>query len=298
MKYCVSYYKNFRYNDIIDEVVFNYATYRDSIVDRLQEQGWKDEQRIIIDICLGGDIEIIPILKMCMKNHNNFAVRLDVIQEDLIPELKKAEIPFFFTNYANTPDEIYGMIQKGVSDVYVTESLGFNIANIGAYCKKKDINVRIIPNIAQYRRHFRENIPDPCKFFVRPEDTDLYEPYVDVFEIISSNDRLSILFEIYKNRQWLGDLKKLIIGLKEPFYNSSLVPYFGTERLKCNQKCMQEKCNLCPQMQILSHSFMKNNLAIMREKKKEWQYETKSYKEALQLVEETAPNDDAQAPEE
>lgn len=292
MKYCVSYYKDFRYNDIIDEIVFNYATYRDKIVDKLQEQNWKEEQRIIIDLQLGGDINSIPILKMCMKIHSNFAVRLDIIQEDLIPELKDAGIPFFFANYANTPDEIYGMIHRGVCDVYVTESLAFNLEKISLYCKEKGVKIRIIPNIAQYKVHFRKDIPDPYKFFVRPEDVKFYEEYVDVFEIIAKDDRLSIVYEIYRNEHWDGDLKQLIAGLDESFYNKGIVENFGIGRLKCGQRCMQEKCTLCKQVQDLANRFEDNKLEIKTPKNKEWKYETESYKEAMRIAEKSTTNND------
>lgn len=298
MKYCTQYYKNFRYNDVVDEIIFDYATYRDSIVEEIKKGNWKDNQRIIIDVCIGGVVEIVPILQMCMKEHNNFTVRLDIIQKDLVEELKKVNIPFFYANYAITADEVYGMIKHGVSDVYITESLAFNIERIGKYCKDKNVFVRIIPNIAQYKKGFREDIPDPFKFFVRPEDTDLYEPYVDVFEIIAKNDRLSVLYEIYRNKQWIGDLKQLIIGLDETFYNSGLVPYFGPERLRCGQKCMQEKCNLCQQMKELSDDFVRNNLEIKKAKHKEWQYETESYQKAMQLAEKATSDDDDEISEE
>ena len=297
MKYCTRYYKNFRYNDIIDEVIIDYATYRESIVDRLQEQNWKENQRIIIDACIGGDVDIVPILRMCMQIHNNFAVRVDVIQEELVSELKEAGIPFFYANYANTPDEIYGMIQRGVSDAYVTESLAFNIEKIGAYCKEKGVNVRIIPNIAQYKKGFRKDIPDPCKFFIRPEDMKLYEPYADIFEIIAPEDRLSIIYEIYRNEHWDGDLQQLIVGLDESFYNKGIVDYFGPERLKCEQKCMQEKCTLCLQIKELASKFEENKLEIKVPKNKEWKNETKSYQEAVRIAEKTASNDDAEVSE-
>ena len=300
MKYCIPYYKNFRYNDIINEIILNYATYRENIVQVLQEQNWKEEQRIIIDVTLGGTPDIVPILMMCKKEHKNIAIRLDKIQEDLINEMREAEdpIPFFYSNHINTADEVYGAIKKGVSDVYITESLAFNIAEVGKYCKNKGINVRVIPNIAQYRVGYKNEIPDPCKFFIRPEDTDIYEPYVDVFELIGPNDRLSVLFEIYNNKQWLGDLQTLIVGLNESFFNTGLVPYFGPERTKCNQKCMQEKCNLCLQMKDLSDRFKDNKLEITREKHKEWQHETKSYQEAMRIAEKTITDNNDEVPEE
>ena len=33
MKYCINYYKDFRYDDIIDEVIFNYGDYRETLVE-------------------------------------------------------------------------------------------------------------------------------------------------------------------------------------------------------------------------------------------------------------------------
>ena len=296
MKYCVRYYKNFRYNDIIDEVIFDFNIYKNNFLEEISN--WKKNQRIIINLESKGSIDDIPFLKLCIKEHNNFAVCINLNQKELEEELKKEQIPFFYNNYADTVDEIYGMIKRGVSDVYITESLAFNFEQVGKYCKEKNVIIRIIPNIAQYKKGFKEEIPDPCKFFVRPEDTELYNIYDVVFELIASQDRLSIVYEIYKNRQWSGDLKQLIIGLNDSFFNSGLVPHFGPERLKCGQKCMQEKCNLCQQMKELSDAFVNNKLEIKREKHKEWKNETRSYQEAMRIVEKSTSNNNDQIPEE
>lgn len=296
MKYCVQYDKNFRYNDIIDEVIFHYNDYKDNLLDEIKKQEWKDNQRIIIHI---GDnaIDYIPLLRKVMKDYNNFAVLITAPYEKE-QELKEYNIPFFYDTYANTIDEVYGLIKRGVSDVYISESLAFNIAEVSKYCKDKKINVRIIPNIAQYKIGFRKEIPDPYKFFVRPEDVECYEPLVDVFEIISSLDRQSVLYEIYRNGQWMGDLSQLIVGLNEPFYNSGLVPFFGPERLKCRQKCMLEKCNLCQQMKELSERFYNDNLEIKKPIDKEWKNETRSHKKIVQFIEETAAANNAEVSEE
>lgn len=290
MKYCIKYYKNFRYNDVIDEVILDYATYRNSIIEKLQEQNWKDNQRIIIDVVLGGTPEIIPTLKMCQKIHENLAIRLDIIQEEMVAGLREANIPFFYANYAKTADEVYGMIKHGVSDIYITESLAFDIENVGSYCKSKNVKVRIIPNIAQYRAGFRSEIPDQYKFFVRPEDVKLYEAYADVFEIIGSDDRLSILYEIYKNEVWDGDLKQLIVGIDEPFLNAGMIALFGPYRLSCGHRCMQEKCSLCLQAKELSTRFADNGLKVIKDKNKEWKNETRSYQEAMRIIEKTTSN--------
>lgn len=296
MKYCVQYYKDFRYNDIIDEIIY---TYNDNIVNDITNAGWKDTQRIIIDVFAEEDSDtILPILQMCKKVHSNIVICLGTWQINLTQKLKEIDYPFFFLNTANTNDEVYALIKKGASDVYITESLAFNIVNVGTYCKDKGINVRIIPNVAQYKAGYKDEIEDPYKFFVRPEDVELYESYADVFEIKAPTDKLSIIYEIYRNKQWMGDLGRLITGFSEPFYNSGLVPYFGPERLKCGQRCMQEKCNLCQQMKELAAKFKDNDLTLKRAKDKEWKNETESYQKAMQFVEETAPGGDDEVPEE
>ena len=291
MKYCTHYYKNFRYNTNLDEVILDYATYRDSIVNEMDK--WNEDQRIIVDICLGGTVEIIPILQMCMKKHKEFAVRLDIIQEDMVKALRGVDIPFFYANYAKTLDEVYGMIQRRVSDIYITESLAFNIEKIGSYCKYKNVNVRMIPNIAQYHTGFRKEIPDPYKFFIRPEDVDLYEAYVDVLEILGPDNRLSVIYEIYRNKVWDGDLGQLIVGFDNPFPNAGMIPLFGPKRLSCRQECMYEKCSLCKQAKELADKFVENKLEVIKEKDKDWKNETKSYQEAVRIIKErTSDNDD------
>lgn len=296
MKYCIPYHKSFRYKDIIDEVIYEYDK---NIVDIISKEPWKDTQTVIINLPYDLQIDdlLIPTLKMCKKNHNNLMIRLTETQDEIRETLREAKIPYFYSNYAITADEIYSLIKKGASDVYVTESLAFNLIKIGEYCKTKGVRIRIIPNVAQYRVGFKSEIPDPCKFFVRPEDTELYEPYVSVFEISGLADRFSVTYEIYRNKQWIGNLSDLITGFTEDFPNGSLVPYFGPERLKCGQRCMQENCNLCEQMKELAKKFSDDNLLLTREKDKNWKNETESYQKIMQYVEKTTPASDGEIPE-
>jgi hypothetical protein len=286
MKYCIPYYKDFRYKDVIDEVIYDYNA---GIVDMITKENWAEGQTIIINVAPTQEEKdaLIPTIKMCKRVHNNCIVRITAAHDEIREELNSAEIPYFYANCANTADEVYGLIKKGASEVYITESLGFNIIKVGEYCKSKNVKVRVIPNIAQYKVGFKEVIPDSSKFFIRPEDTELYEPYVDVFELGGAEDRLSVTYEIYRNKQWMGDLSKLIVGFTEPFQNGGLVPHFGSERLKCGQRCMQEKCNLCQQMKELSQKFKDNELIITREKNKEWKNETESYQKVVQYFEDT-----------
>ena len=127
MKYCVRYTKNFRYKDIVDEVIYNYTS---DIVDQIQKENWQSWQRIIIDLPRDEKGNEIPILKMVQKIHNNMAVMIDIKDKTLTRELEENELPFFFWNNATTLDTVYSMVQKKVTDIYIAESLGFRFTNI------------------------------------------------------------------------------------------------------------------------------------------------------------------------
>ena len=110
------------------------------------------------------------------------------------------------------------------------------------------------------------------RFWIRPEDTELYEPYVDIFEILpGQNDtsRLSVIYEIYRDRQWLGNLNDIILDFSSPIVNNRGVnPHFGEMRLNCGKKCVVGQCNLCPQMADLANSFVEVGLEIIKKKYK------------------------------
>jgi hypothetical protein len=114
-------------------------------------------------------------------------------------------------------------------------------------------------------------IPDAEKFFIRPDDVELYEDYVDTLEFVGPGDRLSVLYEIYTSGKWLGDLKELIMGFKEelPFPNTGVAPYFGQQRIKCKHRCMINQCELCDEIRTVAEMMKDNGLELRRTKEKD-----------------------------
>jgi len=280
MKFCVPYYSDFKYFNEVDEIILEYNEHNDNIVTFVTEH-FKPEQRIVVDITkkIKEISDIVPILKKLQQQHENIVVKTSMVEFEL---LARKGLPFFFSEFCKTDDEVFAFIKIGVTDVYVVENLAFNLKEIGGYCKSKGVNVRVIPNMAQYPLHQKEVIPAAVRFFIRPEDMDVYSEYVDVCEFVAPADRLSVLFDIYKSKQWLGDLKDLILGLDEEFYNSGISPSFASFRLGCRHKCMQEKCTLCMDMKEVSKHFDNLNLEIIRERNKDWRInELKSNKEIM-----------------
>ena len=297
MKYSVPYYSDFRYATLVDEIILKYSNHNENIVDFVKEH-YSDNQRVVVDITekILELEQMIPILRKLQQEHKNMVVKTSVKG---FVELREADIPYFFMEFCKNEEELYSFIKQSVSDVYVVSNLAFNLKEVGTYCHQKGVNVRVIPNMAQYSSGCKEQIPAACRFFIRPEDIAVYEPYVDICEFMAPNNRLSVLFKVYKSGQWLGDLNQLIIGLdEEEFNNTGLVPYFGPERLKCKHRCMLEQCFICIEEQKIAKQFEQSGLELKRERNKEWmKIESEINEETSQHDEETTSNNDVKISE-
>ena len=253
----------------VDEVIFSY---NDNIVNYLKDEKFKDK-RIIVDVNMENNIfEVVPILKKLRQEHKNMVVRLPQFYFDIEGDaLREAKLPYFFSDICNTEEQVYGFINKQVTDVYIANNLGFNLKEVGQFCKKKHIKVRVYPHIAQYSVGQKETIPAAYKFFIRPEDTKIYEDYVDVFEFENVQDsvRLNTLIDIYKAQEWRGDLRDLISELDERFMNNGVASFFGEQRLKCRHQCMLNKCNICLEVQKLSNNLKANKIIVSKKKEEQ-----------------------------
>lgn len=280
MRYAVNYNANFRYFDQVDEVIFDYKG-SESIVDFVPKILKRQEQKAIID--LNEDIEdineVLPYLNKLKQIHPNILVRLISSQKKDIELLKDNNIDFAFQLFVKDYDTFYSMIQLGAKDITVVEYLGFCLGNLQEIRKEYGISIRVIPDIAQSAAGTGRIIPPITKFWIRPEDTELYEPYVDVFQILRNDDRQSVIFEIYKRQQWLGNIQDIIMDLDLELQNDNINPRFGLMRLDCNKKCMYGKCNLCMEMQDLA---LRLNLAGITVQKKSKKFLSQEEKEKLQ----------------
>ena len=265
MKYAVHYYKSFRYFNQVDEIVFDYkgTEYLTEFIPKFL----KPKQRAIINISQLDIEQIFEYLLVLKQRHENFVVQLNATEEQIewIPALEEMQIKYMFINFATTVEQVYAFSQYNVTDIYICEDLGFRLDEL-QNLRSKGIALRIFPDVAQ-SSNFK--IPDLCKFFVRPEGLDVYEDYVDTIELWHCDDRISVVYEIYKQRQWSGYLEDLILGFSDEFSlnNATIVPLFDTIRAKCGRDCLVDNnCHYCFRNLELSPLLEKNNLFIVREK--------------------------------
>ena len=168
-------------------------------------------------------------------------------------------------------DTVYALANVGVSEVYVAEELGFRLPEVNKITKHNNIQVRVYPNVTQSSYGTKTLIPTACKFWIRPEDTIWYEDLVDTFELFDVNNRLSVVYEIYKQKAWDGSISDIILDAEslKGVDSNAIPPHFGEQRAKgCRQSCLYGGCGVCLASIQFAEAFTKteNQIIYPREK--------------------------------
>lgn len=108
------------------------------------------------------------------------------------------------------------------------------------------------------------------KFFIRPEDTDIYSQYIDIFEFYNVDEKLDTYYKIYAiDKKWFGQLNEIIIDFNSDIDNKYIVPRFLEMRYKCGKKCFKGgHCRRCEVIEELSSSLEQSELVVKIDKNK------------------------------
>jgi len=168
--------------------------------------------------------------------------------QEIVQDCNNMGIPFFYDIFVDSWEVLYNIVKYKPAEVYITNSLAFDIQEVSKVLHENNIKVRVYPNIAQ------SSVPDDndiTSFFIRPEDARHYVDYVDTMEIFAPIDQdilKAFYYLMYSNCiKWMGPLNQFIIGLDEqPCLNNAIIDTFGPVRLKCKRECTHFKnCRMC-----------------------------------------------------
>lgn len=246
--FCLQYYPHSPYLKDADELKIVYRSTDKTLVDFLKE--YKDKS-IVIDIPENFDKVDAQLFKSLKTNFSNFKFIIHYENQVHIDLMREFNLPFFFKNFATTIDQLYGFMSYNPTDIYVCEELGFFMDKVSAILHEKGIKVRVFPNICQ--SSFPET-PSIQTFFIRPDDIPAYEDYVDVFELVGDKERQEVIFKVYKQHKWFGEVGEIIPTFKGHLDSRYLLNDFGVFRSRCGRRCMYKpnSCNICTRMIKLS----------------------------------------------
>lgn len=274
MKYCINYSNKSHIIDKVDEILIRYD--KNKILELFtQFIPAHLNQRIIVQLIEENNIDtIVNNLKKIISIYNEnkdikFDIQLPFYNQKFIEELKDTNLKYFFKAAANSWDKFTGLMSQNVSDIYITDELAFELDKVAEIAHKNNIKVRIYPNVAQSRW---DKLSDILKFFIRPEDIEMYEPYVDVCEFYGDKaQQIDTYYKIYQeDKKWFGDLQEIIIGLDSKIDSKYIIPRFAEKRIKCGKDCLKGgKCEMCKRILDLSEQLENAHLIVQIDKEKE-----------------------------
>ena len=122
-----------------------------------------------------------------------------------------------------------------------------------------------MPNVAQTSA---DKFTDKIKtFFIRPEDIEIYDEVVDVFEFAGPLTIQPTLYNIYqKQSKWEGNLNSIIKELHTSVNNTTIMPLFGLTRVNCGKRCTFDKCHICDHVKNISQGLENQGVMITKER--------------------------------
>ena len=272
MKYCGAFYINHKNKGLVgyDELKINYRDNQDKLLNFFKYAATGEKQVIVkiqsvddmTDMVLNKYLETYANLEeknfkfvLPSFNTDNMAVLLPFMEE-----LNKDGIKYFFAEQFYAIDAVWQAIELGASDVYVCGELCFELEQISKKIHEAGVNIRVYPDKAMSSSALGV---DYKKFFIRPEDIEYYEDYIDVCELWQEDeDVLEVLYNVYvEGKGWTLDLNNIIEGLFTEINNTGVSKQFGKRRSRCGKVCMKNSsCELCKNVVELSHTLARANM--------------------------------------
>lgn len=237
MRFCLSSKQNDEYLSKCQEIKIPYQ-HRAMILDLLEK--YPDMIYIIDMKGYNGIIDWEELKNYNIMTRNNTIIALNNLVD--ADECKKQKISFYWNFPVNSFYELQGLKNIGACYALIDAPLTHNIAEAAQI----GIELRVVPNVAYYAFLPREE--GVCGSWIRPEDLDLYEPYVAAIEFEDCDTKKEqALFRIYaEQKQWPGDLGMIITNLNYPGVNRMIPRVLTEKRMTCNQRCMyNSNCKLC-----------------------------------------------------
>ena len=261
--FCLNYYPAENYLKDADEFKIKYRPADRTLEDFLEAY---QEKSIVIDISDAFDEVDAKLFKGLYEKYKNFRLIVDYNNQEYVDRIKAYELPFFFSNFVTTIDQLNGYLAYHPTDMYICEELGFNLHKVSKLLHDNNVRVRVFPNICQ--SSFRET-PSLKTFFIRPEDIPAYSAYVDIFELVSDAQRQRVLFKIYRQEKWFGKINEIIPTFKGDLDSRYIINNFGTIRSRCGKRCMYNPkcCNVCTRFEEMAKTLESHKIIVRKAKK-------------------------------
>ena len=124
------------------------------------------------------------ILEFRKKYPNcDLVIRLPEYNPRIQTLLTQKQVPHYYYIFANKWEIFNGLLETSVTDIYVTEDLCFSMDIIQQKAQAKNKKIRVFCDVCQTSWPYENSLRT---FFIRPEDINLYNKYIDVVEFFNA----------------------------------------------------------------------------------------------------------------
>lgn len=252
MQYCTSYYQSEPIRKKVNELRFSSRAINDAL-------GYAErhpDKRVIIELLDLHDDYMPPMEKLHKLHTEQTNVYYDFYNlHDLVEYsrfLKDNENHYIMYHQ---PVLTWGLVQillyHKVSDIVISEPLTFNMQELAQNIHPK-VKIRVRPYFAKPEvARGIETDSGIHHFWILPQHIHLYEPYIDVIDLIDDNIvRETALVNTYtSNKEFAARLDTLIEGIESSIGASFIDEKFVQRRLNCGQNCLKNNnyCHFCDQ---------------------------------------------------
>lgn len=247
-------------NDVISEFNILFFKSRNRLEDLIDFIQTYDTKRINIEFPEGVHI---PILLSITKISGMIYVRLKASDIMSVQELKKNNIRFFFDaslpvyNYTN----LESFINLGVSDVYISDDLCYDMEEVSKICAAKNVSIRLILN--HIPATSLDKSTNPKSPIYGPQDMDVILKYYDMFEFDCGEHYDWAMFDVlyrawFVRKYWHGQLNEINSDVLLDYHNDTIYPNFAEYKMTCGRRCSKRAsnpCNKCEQTVALGKEF-------------------------------------------
>ena len=209
MKSCIQWRKSSKFLSEIDQFNIDFKDKKRQLIQFLDIFAISQRVNIRVSNTLTlNQIQLLIALKE-QKNYNIaicFSKKYSDENESAFNIFITHEIPCYFYDFIDNWDEFTGYCNLGVSDIYITGQLGFDLERAAAIAHQKNIQLRCYANICQSR--WSKNNSGLKAFFIRPQDRQIYEGYIDVLQFNLKKEDLQqqeVLYQMNKQafaKEW------------------------------------------------------------------------------------------------
>ena len=187
------------------------------------------------------NLDELNTIKMFKESCNNLICAVSTLSQAIF--CKENNIRFYFNHYITSYYEMQAALDLGAGYIIPGASLFFDLPKL----KDKGVAVRAIPNVAYMDGFKREN--GIVGSWIRPQDLELYDNYIDIVEFKDCNDieKEKLLIKIYfEDKEWLGQLRDLITNFDYQGFCGLINSDLAKRRIKCKQRCQENGiCHYC-----------------------------------------------------